>query len=92
MPETLRMQKNPDVTVRMRGVMEKCTYCVQRLERGQVRRQDRRHGSGPGPPRRSKPIRVQAANGSATAYRKPKDPTAAGYDLDAEGRVIVPDG
>jgi molybdopterin-containing oxidoreductase family iron-sulfur binding subunit len=75
-PDPLHLQLNPDVTVRARGVMEKCTFCIQRIRDTQhrARLEDR-------------PIRDGEFT-TACAQACPSDAIVFGNVRDASGRVV----
>jgi molybdopterin-containing oxidoreductase family iron-sulfur binding subunit len=74
-PEPLNLQLNPDVTVRARGVMEKCTFCIQRIRGAQhvARLEDRTLRDGDVV--------------TACAQACPSDAIVFGNMLDSESRV-----
>ena len=80
---TAKMRMNPDVTVRARGVMEKCTYCTQRIER--VRIDARSAGRKIGPDE-VVPACGQACPAEAIVFGNLADPAAKVSRLHQDGR------
>jgi len=79
--ELVKMAKNPEVTVRMRGVMEKCTFCTQRIEATKIARKSAAGASGD--------VQVTDAHGLKTACQQacPAEAIVFGNQLEAGSRV-----
>jgi len=70
-PEPLNWQLNPDVTKRTAGVMEKCTFCIQRIQEGKDKAKDEGRLAQDGD---IQPACVQSCPTQALTFGNLKDP------------------
>ena len=82
-PPELQAARNPDVSVRSRGVMEKCTYCVQRIERARI---DAKVAGTPMPRDAVKTACQQTCPTNAIVFGDLSDPDSAVSRLKRSGR------
>jgi molybdopterin-containing oxidoreductase family iron-sulfur binding subunit len=82
-PEPLELQHNPDVAVRMGGVMEKCTFCIQRIKRA---KEDASQDSRPLADGDVQPACVQSCPAAAMVFGDLNDPQSKVSRLAGSGR------
>jgi Fe-S-cluster-containing dehydrogenase component len=83
-PEPLQLQHNPDVAVRMAGVMEKCTFCIQRIKRS---KQEAIADGRPLVDGDVKPACVQSCPAEAMVFGDLNDPESKVSRLAKNGRA-----
>ncbi len=86
--ELLKLVKNPEVTVRMRGVMEKCSFCLQRIESAKIAQKVKAGASDNVtiPDGTIKTACQQACPAGAITFGNTKDPNSAVSKLKALDR------
>lgn len=82
-PAPLDLQHNPDVSIRMTGVMEKCTFCIQRIQRGKTEAKQENRPVADGD---IKPACVQSCPAKAMVFGDLNDPESEVSRLAANGR------
>ena len=89
-PESLELQLNPEVTARTMGVMEKCTFCVQRIRDTKSAMKDRGH-KGPVPDEmlQQLPACAEVCPSQALTFGNRKDPASTPAKTSKSGRTYT---